>query len=91
MKTAKTQELRNFDHLKYGFAIGLGFTGLIAALGSFANTEVSPPERMPQIDMYSTANIKFPLEKAKDPVFTSDAWLSNSIGKTHVPIPHLHR
>jgi len=110
MKSAKAHGSKNFNYLKYGVAIGLGFTGLSAALGSLANTEVSAfnhehatvrdalgslantevsaPARVPQIDMYSAAKIKFPIEKAKDLMFTSDAWRSNSIGETHAPIPN---
>ena len=83
--------LKNTHPLLTGVAVGSAGLGLLAALGAFAATEVSPADAEPSFEMHSAAKVKFSAEPELAHVPTSDAWLSNGMGKVHVPVPHLHR
>lgn len=91
MQTFKMLESKNTHTLLSGIAVGSAGLGLMAALGAFAASFVSPTEPNPQFEMHSSAKVKFLPEPELEHVSTSDAWLSNGMGKVHVPVPHMHR
>lgn len=72
-------------------AVGSAVLGLLAALGASASAELSLAVPKPQFDMHSSANVKFLADTRLAHVPTSDAWLSNGMGKIHVPVPHMNR
>lgn len=53
------------------------------------NSVSSQPD--PQFEMHSSATVKFLAEPGMEQVWTSDGWLTNCMGKIHVPVPHMHR
>ncbi len=91
MQILKMLALKNTHTLLSGIAVGSAGLGLMAALGAFAAADIPPAEPDPQFEMHSAAKVKFSLEPELEHVSTSDAWLSNGMGKVHVPVPHMHR
>ena len=91
MNNFKMLILKNMRPLLSAIAVGTAITGLLAALSASAVTEPSPAVPKSQFDMYSSANVKFVFDARPANVLTSDAWLSNGMGKVHVPVPHMHR
>lgn len=91
MNNFKMLILKNMRPLISAIAVGSAVLGLLAALGASAAAELSPAVPKPQFDMHSSANVKFLADPSLGHVPTSDAWLSNGMGKIHVPVPHMNR
>ena len=91
MHNTTRQTLKNIHPVLSGIAVGSAGLGLMAALGAFAAADVSPAEPGPQFEMHSSAKVKFLAEPEPARVWTSDAWLSNCMGKVHAPTPLVHR
>lgn len=91
MNNFKILILKNMRPLISAIAVGSAVLGLLAALGASAAAELSLAVPKPQFDMHSSANVKFLADTRLAHVPTSDAWLSNGMGKIHVPVPHMNR
>ena len=82
---------KNTRPLLSGIAVGSAGLGLMAALGAYAAADAPPVEPEPQFEMHSAAKVKFLAEPEPAQLWTSDAWLTNCMGKVHAPTPHMHR
>ncbi len=91
MNNFKMLILKNMRPLISALAVGSAVLGLLAALGASAAAELYHAVPNPQFDMHSSANVKFLADPRLAHVPTSDAWLSNGMGKIHVPVPHMNR
>ena len=93
MNNFKMLILKSMRPLISAIAVGSAVLGLLAALGASAAAaaELSLAVPKPQFDMHSSANVKFLADTRLAHVPTSDAWLSNGMGKIHVPVPHMNR
>ena len=91
MHNTTPQTLKNTHSVLSGIAVGSAGLGLMAALGTYAAADAPPTDPDPQFEMHSSAKVKFSAEPELAHVSTSDAWLSNGMGKVHVPVPHMHR
>ena len=91
MHNTTRQTLKNTHPVLSGIAVGSAVLGLMAALGAHAAADVVPAEPDPQFEMHSAARVKFLAEPEPAQLWTSDAWLTNCMGKVHAPTPHMHR
>ena len=90
MHNTKRQTLKNTHPVLSGIAVGSAGLGLMAALGAYAAADAPPVEPEPQFEMHSAAKVKFLAEPEPAQVWTSDAWLTNCMGKAHAPRPLMH-
>lgn len=81
------QATKNTNHLVSCIKVIVSIVGLIVPIEILVTTNLTHANNMPQYEIYSSANVMFPVETDHESVFTSDAWLSNSMGKTHCPVP----